>query len=151
MSGERIVERERERIIASPVREREMLTVDMRSSSRRRPHTPERLVREEREVREISPRPHRSQSVRPRRRRRSTPGRGVERREPSPGFGQEVVLVQPNRYRDRDIQDEIRALENEKRALQLERREVDLVVDDHERDEVVEVKKDRKGRMSLVR
>lgn len=149
MSRERIVERERERVIASPARE--SLTVEMRSPSRRRPHTPERIIREEREIREISPRPHRSksQSVRPRRRRRSTPGRGIERREPSPEVGQEIMLVRPNRYRDQDIRDEIYALEDERRALQVERHH-GLVIEDEVRDEVVEVKKDRKGRMSLV-
>ncbi|KAK2759527.1 hypothetical protein FQN54_003006 [Arachnomyces sp. PD_36] len=154
MSRERIVELERERIVTSPPREREHLTVEMgRSSSRRRPHTPERLYVEEREVREISPRPRRSQSVsvRPSRRRRSTPGRGVERREMSPGVGQEIMIVQPDRYRDQDIRDEIRALEEERRALRMERGHADLVIEDTERDEVVEVKKDRKGRMSLVR
>lgn len=72
----------------------------------------------------------------------------MERHE-SPGVGQEIMVVQPNRHHDHDIRDEIHALEDERRALQLERRH-DLVVDDENRDEVVEVRKDRKGRMSLV-
>lgn len=59
--------------------------------------------------------------------------------------------MQPHRHRDHDIRDEIRALEDERMALQMERQHVDLVLDDTERDEVVEVRKDRKGRMSLVR
>lgn len=59
------------------------------------------------------------------------------------------MLVEPNRYHDHDIRDEIHALEDERRALQLERYRADYV-DDEDRDGYVEVRKDRKGRMSLV-
>ena len=70
------------------------------------------------------------------------------------------ALVIPERQRrgSRNIQREIKALEAEKRLLQLEREENDLrgegrsgeIIIARERNDTVEVRKDKKGRMSLV-
>lgn len=56
----------------------------------------------------------------------------------------------------RDIQAEIRALEAEKRALKAERKsglagQGEMVVVTQKDDEVVEVRRDRRGKMMLVR
>ena len=65
-----------------------------------------------------------------------------------------------DRRSERDIKAEIRALEQERRALRVEResdryrtedRERELIVVKERDDEVVEVRKDRKGRLALVR
>lgn len=75
------------------------------------------------------------------------------------------ALIVPGRERrtERDIKAEIRELERERKALKLEREVDRLRVDDRDSrdrelivvkerdDEVVEVRKDRKGRLSLVR
>ena len=68
------------------------------------------------------------------------------------------ALVIPNRERrtTRNIKNEIRALEAEKKALKLER-EADRLRGNgsitivNERDDVIEVRKDKKGRMSIRR
>jgi hypothetical protein len=76
----------------------------------------------------------------------------VERRGEDSG---QVVLVERPR-RELDVSEEIRLLENERRLLQIERLpehfgSVDIIKDkvirrsDGETDEVIEVKKDRKG------
>lgn len=77
-----------------------------------------------------------------------------------------LALVLPERQRktDRDIKAEIRALEAERKALKLERhvekdrgraeriRDTEVIIErDRPSEEIIEVKKDRKGRMSLVR
>ena len=70
------------------------------------------------------------------------------------------ALIVPSRDRrtDRDIKAEIRALEAERRVLRLERegdrdreRDRELLIVKERDDEVVEVRKDRKGRLALVR
>ena len=72
------------------------------------------------------------------------------------------ALIVPSRDRrsERDIKAEIRALEQERKALKLEReadrvrgdeRERELIIVKERDDEVVEVRKDRKGRLALVR
>ena len=67
-----------------------------------------------------------------------------------------LALVVPERRRktDREIKEQIRALEEERRVLRVERgsRESRELIIERDRpvEEVVEVRKDRKGRMSLV-
>lgn len=67
----------------------------------------------------------------------------------------QVIVPERHRRSDRDIRAEIEALEAEQKALQLERRtrDVALIRDTEisDREEVLEVKRDRRGRMSLVR
>ena len=80
----------------------------------------------------------------------------VERRGENSG---QVVLVERPR-RELEVSEEIRMLEDERRMLQIERRpehvgSVDIIKDkiirrsDGETDEVIEVKKDRKGKTTL--
>lgn len=113
---------------------------------------------EKREIREVSPsRTHHS-------RRRSSPREVIERREIVEDIGESdsfhagpLALVVPERRHktDAQINEEIRALERERRLLRAERiervRPVEReVIIEREGPEFIEVKKDRKGRMSLV-
>ena len=116
-------------------------------------------------IREVSP-----ASSRPR--RRSTVGGTeiIERREIIEDDIEEsnsfhagpLALVTPHRKSDREIKEEIRALEAERRHLKAERierrrpsryseveREI-IIERERPTEEIVEIKKDRKGRMSLV-
>ena len=64
-----------------------------------------------------------------------------------------LTLVTPRRKTDRELREEIRELEDERRHLRHERgvREREVIIE-RERpvQEIVEVRKDKKGRMSLV-
>jgi len=73
-----------------------------------------------------------------------------------------LVLAERPRYSDREIREEIRALEDGREIVQLERRperydgslEItrDKIIDrGDEREEIIEVRKDRKGRKILAR
>lgn len=130
------------------------VTRSRRSSS---PSVVEEII-EKREIREISP-SHTHHS-----RRRSSPREVIERREIVEDIGESnsihagpLALVVPERRHktDSQIKEEIRALERERRMLRTERvervRPVEReVIIERESPEVIEVKKDRKGRMSLV-
>ena len=118
---------------------------------------------EKREVSRVRPR---SLSVRVR--RESSPVRIVERRdlienaESNEIHMGPLVLAERPRYSDREIREEIRALEDGREIVQLERRperydgslEItrDKIIDrGDEREEIIEVRKDRKGRKILAR
>lgn len=144
-----------------------------RRDSRSRHGSPRReeVYKEIHEIREVSPArtartAHTAHTTRSR--RRSSPPRMelVERREiyeddhgesASVHAGPLALVLPDRRKNEHDIQAEIRALEAERKALKLERqlerhRRVDrAVIIEKERPEVVEVRKDRKGKMSLVR
>jgi hypothetical protein len=119
------------------------------------------------EIRKVSP----SRTVRTSRSRRRSSPVVIERREvveeeirdESDSFhAGPLAIVAPDRSRskmDREIKEEIRRLEAERRYLRDERRthrrireggETELIIE-REPTEVIEVRKDRKGRMSLVR
>jgi hypothetical protein len=161
---------------ASPVREREVVEkVVMDSLSPRRSehlvierspsrHRSGSRVREEIiEKREVSRTRPRSASVRYR--RQSSPVRFVERRDVIEDFNSSdvhvgpLVLVEPRRRGDREIREEILDLEGDREVVRLERRPVgsmeiikDKIIDRGDgREEVIEVRKDRKGTMSLAR
>lgn len=127
------------------------------TSSRRdpSPHTVEEII-EKREIREVSPSHHSHHS-----RRRSSPREVIERREIIEDIGESnsihagpLALVVPHHKTDHQLTEEIRALERERRMLKEERiervRPVQReVIIERESPEIIEVKKDRKGRMSL--
>jgi hypothetical protein len=143
-----------------------------RSHSRRRssPGPRDEVIiekREVREVRETSP----SRTVRSSRSRRQSSPVVIERREiieddrdeSSSFHAGPLAIVAPDHHSrsktDREIKEEIRRLEAERRLLRDERRthrriregsETELIIE-REPVEVIEVRKDRKGRMSLVR
>lgn len=138
-----------------PRRTRDHLIVERSPSQHRARSRVRGEVVKKREVSEVRPR---SVSVH-RHRRQSSPVRIVERRDVESNA---LVLAERPRRTEREIQEEIRALEEEKRMLQLERRgehnvgSVDVIRDKvidrgNEREEIIEVRKDRKGRMSLAR
>jgi hypothetical protein len=142
----------------SPRSSHETLIIE-RSPSRHRSRSRLRKeLIEKREVREIS-RP-RSVSIH-RSRRQSSPVRVVERDDIVVDDNRHLQVIVPERHRrsDRDIRAEIEALEAEQKALQLERRnrdvalirDTEIIERDREDEEVLEVKRDRRGRMSLVR
>lgn len=65
---------------------------------------------------------------------------------------EEHRLVHRDYRTDRDIKEEIRALESERRMLKYERESDYEVIERREpRREVIRVEKDRKGRLALVR
>jgi len=143
------------------------------SRSRRDESPKEKVIEKRTIIREVSP----ARSSRSHRRHSSVPRTEIiERREiieendigesNSIHTGPLALLVDRHPKSDRDIKDEIRALEAERRALRNERVEIRrpssryVVEDDHREiviarptqlvEEVVEVRKDKKGRMSLV-
>ncbi|KAL9106265.1 MAG: hypothetical protein Q9227_008664 [Pyrenula ochraceoflavens] len=144
-------------------RSRSHVSKSRRSSS---PGTVEEVLEKRTEIREISP----SRTVRTSRSRRpSSPVEVVERRERvvEDDIGESnsvhagpLALVVPERSRksDREIEYEIRSLERERKALRAERHAEHRVVRSGEREviierespETIEVRKDKKGRMSLV-
>lgn len=100
------------------------------------------------EVRGIS-RP-RSASINRHNRRRSSPVRVAGRQSEESHVGPLILQERPRRT-DREIRAEIRALEDERRALQLVRREEsprgpDFPDRNRDREEIIEVRRDRKGR-----
>ena len=139
-------------------RSRSHVTKSRRSSS---PSDIDEIIEKRTEIREISP----SRTLRTSRsRRRSSPVEVVERREIVEDIGESnsvhagpLALVVGNRKSDREIEYEIRQLERERRALRAERHTHDRirtgereVIIERESPDVIEVKKDKKGRMSLV-
>ncbi|KAF2201078.1 hypothetical protein GQ43DRAFT_472126 [Delitschia confertaspora ATCC 74209] len=82
-----------------------------------------------------------------------------ERLEESNHIGGPLTLLVPERkplerrvVRDRDVKEEIRALENERRMLKYEREDDYEIIEKREpRRDVVRIEKDRKGRLALVR
>jgi hypothetical protein len=113
------------------------------------------------EKKEVQPR---SISVNYRGRRDSSPVRIVERRDDRVDAAEvvsgQVMLAERPRRNDRDLLAEIRALEDERR-LQLEWRDRDynaeiirdtsIVDSDGNREEIVEIRKDRKGKKNMAR
>ena len=142
----------------------------VRSGRSRRRSSPPQLreeIFEKREVLEVSPsRTHRTS----RSRRRSSPV-VIERRdfieddrdESSSFHAGPLAIIGADRHRsksDREIKDEIRRLETERRLLRDERRthrrireggESEVIIERAPGEEVVEIRKDRKGRMSIVK
>ena len=103
------------------------------------------------------------ESIRPRHRASSQSTRREiiiddDREESATVHGGPLALVVPERRHksEREIKEEIRELEAERRLIKHEREgrqrgEREIIITDERPREVVEVRKDRKGRMSLVR
>ncbi len=136
------------------------------SRSRRSPSPKERIIEKKTIIREVSP-ARTSHSHR----RSSVHGTEIiEKREIiEDDFGESnsihagplALVVDRHPKTDRDIKEEIRALEAERRALRHERVEIrrptryveedrEIIIARPAQEEVIEVRKDKKGRMSLV-
>lgn len=146
-----------ERRSPSPTRSRRSRSTRHRSHSRRESSPSEISIRKTETIREVSPARTRHS------RRGSGSGTVIERKEfveieerdeSNSLHGGPLALVLPDRRRksDREIKEQIRELEEERRVLRLERgsREKEIIIERERPEEVVEVRKDRKGRMSLV-
>lgn len=136
------------------------------SRSRRDSSPKERIIEKKTIIREVSP----ASTSRSRRRSSSHGAEIIERREiidddvgesNSIHAGPLALVVDRHPKSDRDIKDEIRALEAERRALRHERVEIrrpsrykeedrEIIIARPVQEEVIEVRKDKKGRMSLA-
>jgi hypothetical protein len=136
------------------------------SRSRRSSSPKEEIIERKTIIREVSP-------ARTSRSRRHSSVHGteiIEKREIIEGdigesnsihAGPLALVVDRHPKSDRDIKEEIRALEAERRALRNERVEIrrpsryreedrEIIITRPAEEEVIEVRKDKKGRMSLV-
>ena len=136
------------------------------SRSRRDSSPKERIIEKKTIIREVSP----ASTSRSRRRSSIHGTEIIEKREIIEGdmgesnsihAGPLALVVDRHPKSDRDIKEEIRALEAERKALRNERVEIrrpsryreedrEIIIARPAQEEVVEVRKDKKGRMSLV-